>query len=121
MKLLLYVSETGEVEERLRKVFQAKTQDTEWEICPTIGSLSHVLRRYSPEIDVAILVASNVDDLLELHSIANLLSYLRLILILPDQNKETLTHAHKLKPRFFTYMDSSFHEIAVVLERMLTK
>jgi len=43
----------------------------------------------------------------------------RIILILPDRDRETITNGLKLRPRFFTYADEDFGEVAAVLAKML--
>jgi hypothetical protein len=119
LKAILYISESGEVEDRLRRMLQASTQKTDWIICRTVGSLSQIIMQNSTEITIAVLAALNAKDLLELVSIGDLLSDLRIILIAPDGDKETVAGAHTLRPRFLTYVDRTFDEIAAVVKKML--
>jgi hypothetical protein len=44
---------------------------------------------------------------------------IKIVLILPDRNNETIVIGHKLRPRFLSYTDSDFIDVAVVLENML--
>ena len=52
-------------------------------------------------------------------SLRKLLSDLRLILILPDRDRDTVMSAHALRPRFLTYADGNLDDIAAVLRKML--
>jgi hypothetical protein len=121
MKLLLYISGADEVEDRLRRVLQGAVPKRDWEICRTIDGLSHTLLQYSSEIAVAVLAASTPGDLLDFILIGDLLNDLRVVLIVPDRNKEIISMVHKLRPRFFTYADGSFEDLGAVLKKMLEK
>jgi len=44
---------------------------------------------------------------------------MRIILILPDEDNETITMGHTLFPRFSTYADSDFKDVAAVLKKMI--
>lgn len=43
----------------------------------------------------------------------------RLILVLPDDDIETISQGHALRPRFVTYVESDFIDISAVLGKML--
>ncbi|MCD6199973.1 MAG: hypothetical protein J7K15_15635, partial [Deltaproteobacteria bacterium] len=53
-------------------------------------------------------------------SVRDLIWDLRLILILPDREAGTIAKGHILRPRFLTYLDSDFTEVAAVLKKMLS-
>ena len=59
------------------------------------------------------------EDLVDLLSIRNLLDDLRVILLLPNREKETINKGHTLRPRFLTYADSNLLNVAAVLSKML--
>lgn len=50
-----------------------------------------------------------------------LLHDIRIILILPDRSDETISAGYKLHPRFISYADSDFKDVAAVLKRMISK
>ena len=58
-------------------------------------------------------------ELEKILTLQDLLSDIRIILILPDRTPNTISKAHKLAPRFLTYLDSDFGEIKAVLHKML--
>ena len=58
----------------------------------------------------------HLDDIL---AARELLMDHKIILILPDTNPETVAMGHVLRPRFITYDDSDFLEMASVLRHLL--
>ena len=53
------------------------------------------------------------------HDIHDLLIDIRLIIILPDRQADTIEIAHALHPRFLSYIDNNFKDVNVVLNRMI--
>jgi hypothetical protein len=49
------------------------------------------------------------------------MSAVRLVLVLPDEEDETIALAHGLRPRFVTYADGDYSELREVLQKMLKK
>jgi hypothetical protein len=64
-------------------------------------------------------LASSREDLEAILSIVELFYDLRIILILPDRKKETISKGLKLYPRYLSYADGDFSDVAAVLEKML--
>jgi hypothetical protein len=60
----------------------------------------------------------HLDRLLEVES---LLKSIPLILILPNQKKNTIALAHRLLPRFLTFSDDDPGRVAAVLKKMIEK
>jgi hypothetical protein len=89
------------------------------EICQTIASLSRRLRRFEDRPGVVVLLAPGKGDLSELLAIRSLFRGLRLILLLPDREPETISKGHTLMPRFLAYCDGNFGDVAAVLKKML--
>jgi len=72
------------------------------------------------ENTVAVLLASCRKDLLDILSLQDLLLYMRIILILPNREHDTVAMGHTLRPRFISYCDSDFLEVSGVLCRMMS-
>lgn len=89
------------------------------EICRTLGSLSQRLRRIEDRPSVLILFAMDERDLSELLAMRALFRDLRIILLLPDRERETISKGHSLMPRFLAYCDGNFRDVAAVLNKML--
>lgn len=58
------------------------------------------------------------EDLGELGSMRDLLAGVRVLLILHDQNNETIALAHKLLPAYIAYVDDGILDIVSVLRRL---
>ena len=119
MNLLFYAPVTDGVGERLQGVVKVLVPEENLEIHRTIDSLSRRLRRPTYDVAVAVFLAPTKEDLLEILSIKDLIWNLRIILILPDREEDTIAQGHTLRPRFLTYADGNFADVAVVLRTML--
>ena len=119
MGVLLYSTSKKGPGERLQSVIKAFVPKREIELLGTIQSLSRRLREPKDDKDIGILVAASRDELRELVSVSDLLEDLRIVLVLPDREEETIAKGHTLKPRFLSYADSNFIDVAAVLSKML--
>ena len=119
MNLLLYATETMGKGKHLQSVIEESVPEYKTEIYRTIESLSYRLQQPKYDLAVAVLLASSREDLVDLLSIRNLLDDLRVILLLPNREKETINKGHTLRPRFLTYADSNLLNVAAVLSKML--
>lgn len=68
---------------------------------------------------LVILHAGSLADLEKFVSLRELLTGNKVILILPDRNRDTVDLGHSLRPRFITYNDSDFLEMAAVIRHIL--
>lgn len=121
MNILYYTSTINGAGKRLQEAIESVVQAENTEIYRNLESLIQRLRRPTQLLDVSILLANSRTDFLDLLSIRDLLLNLRIILILPDGNKETITRGHTLFPRFLTYVNSDFKDVAAVLKKMIQK
>jgi hypothetical protein len=119
MNLLVYVAKSDGVAQHLQQVIQEIVPKKNLEIYRNFNSLSYRLQQPMNGLKIAILSASSDQDLSDFLSLQDLLSELRIILILPDREPSTLEKAHILGPRFMTYTDSDFEDIRAVLRKMV--
>jgi hypothetical protein len=91
------------------------------EAVQTIESLKNRLRRLPKGIDIAILIAKDREQLREFVSMKDFLDGVSIILILPDQDRETISQATKLYPSFISFIDSDFSLVSDVLGNMLNR
>ncbi len=119
MKLVLYANRTDGAGERLHKIIEALVPEEQTEIYQTIHSLSRRLRRPKCDVAIAVILTTTKDELLEISSLKDLLGDIRVILILPDMEDETIAIGHKLRPRFLSYADGDFKDIGAVLCKIL--
>ena len=119
MNLLFFTSSNNEPTKRLQRVIEAIFQEENIEIHRTIESLSQRLCQLPNKPSIAILLVTSQEELLDILHIRKLFRDIRIVLILPDREESTVAKGHRLYPRFFSYIDSDFKEIAAVLNKML--
>lgn len=118
MKVVIYSSDRVDAE-CIRRVFEDMVSDAQLEFCHTLKDLARWLRFPIYECAVAVLIASDKEELSNLVNLKDLFSFVKLILIAPDQDEETLTNAHKLRPRFLSFSKNDFSDVASVLAKMI--
>ncbi len=83
--------------------------------------LFRVLSQPMHGIATAILLISTDHELVELQRFKDIILRIPTILILPDQNRDTITKGFVLRPRFLTYADSDFSEVRDVFRKIISK
>lgn len=91
------------------------------DVLRSVDSLSQKLQKPWEKKPIVIILVYKKDELLDLISIREQLHQMRLILVLPDAEKGTISLAHRLRPNYLTYIYSNPKELKVVLQRMLEK
>jgi hypothetical protein len=119
MNLLLYQSTNNGSGERLREVIHTLFSKEQTETYTSIEDLSFRLHQSMFDVDLAILLASSKSELLDLILLRDLLLGVRIILILPDKKRDTISRGHSLYPRYLSYVDSDFKDVAAVLDKMM--
>ena len=119
MEVLLYATEADDAGKRLARIITTTLAGLDIQVCQSINSLTQKLRQPRDCFFIVVLLAHNKKELSNILSLKDLFWDLRLILILPDQEKNTIAKGHKLYPRFLSYIDSDFKVVAAVLEKML--
>jgi hypothetical protein len=61
------------------------------------------------------------EDILELIGVRHLFRHVPVVLVLPDTDEETIALAHRLRPRYLTYIDTHFVGLYPVLERLFER
>jgi len=100
---------------------KSRTNFSIMETVQTIESLKKRLHRLPKGIDIAVLTARDREQLKELVSMKEFLDGISIILILPDQDRETIAHATKIYPSFISSIDSDFSLVSDVLGNMLNQ
>ena len=120
MKLLVYSRKSDGAIDRLQGQIEACMQGNMTETFNSVKIFSQRLSRLNitREEMIAVLFAENMKELLDLISIRDLLDDIGIILILPDDKKETISAGHRLWPRYISYTDSNFKDVAAVLNKM---
>jgi hypothetical protein len=85
------------------------------------SELEYHLRHQFHDNLIAVLLPANKNELTDLISLKNIFGDIPIILILPDRDNNTIALGHKLRPRFMTYADSDFLDVATVMMKMKGK
>ena len=86
----------------------------------TVNKLESRLKKTSStEKEILILLAESKTRLDELTSLIYLLENKRIILILPDDSKETISKASQFFPRFFTPISCKYDDLCSVINKMM--
>ena len=117
MNLLVYAGSPEGLRGRWPELFQDSVPTYGIEIYRTIGTFLYRLQ-HPPEQFIIVLLLTDRKKFMEILSIQHWLEGSRLVLIVPDQEEETLKAAHRLRPRFLTYPENDFSELLRVLNRM---
>ena len=119
MNVLFYGPKNDKSTQELCKVVFKRIPKNKTEKCSTLADLTRRLRQPQNDIGIALLTARTKQDLEDLVALRELLSDIRVILILPDRDHDTISKAHALYPRFLSYIDRDFDEVKAVLSKML--
>ena len=119
MDLVFYSPVSGSPEERLQRVIESVIPAWGGAVCRTIDDLSERLLQPTNDLAIALLLAEKRGDIEELLSVSSLFRNTRIILVVPDRDKETIAAAHLLRPRLLTYSDSDFDDVFTVMTKII--
>jgi len=119
MALILYLSRGGKFEERLRKIVQETVPKEKVEVYRTLEGLSSRLHKSIFDIRAMVISVSNREELLGFLYLRDFLNDLRIVLILSEDDPETIAMAHALRPRFLAWRESNLSNIGLVLQRIV--
>jgi len=119
MALILYLPVTDEPANQLYKIVKRAASKRKVELCRSIHELSERLSRPLFNFHISILFAADRKDLLAITSLGHFLSDMRIILVLPDHDPETIAKGHLLRPRFILWLDDDFTQMEIILKRMI--
>lgn len=119
MELLFYSSKKNGAGRRVQNIIEGLIPEEDIGIFRTVEALADRLRQFRHNLSLAVILARTHKEFKDVLLIRDLLSDLPIILILPDRDKNTISQGHSLYPRFLTYSDGDFTDVAAVLEKML--
>jgi hypothetical protein len=121
MNLLVYTTASRWTVERLEASLAPFVPDGALKIHRSIGDFSHKLRQPKDDMTIAVLLLARPEDLLDVLAIRHLFGGIRLILVLPDTEEDTIAMAHRLRPRYLTYIDGNFLGLSSVVNKMVER
>jgi len=123
MKLLLYAEETSRTGLQFQRMLEIFDMEIDIKVYRTIDSLACGLLQpdISYEGTIAVLLAHSKKELQSLLSIRDLITDVRVIMVLPDREDDTIKKGFLLYPRLVTYVDGDFVLVAAVLKKMIAR
>jgi len=119
VKILFYSRAREGCERAIEEGLSTLVSGERLEVYRSIEDLSNRLHRLLDRDAIAILQVRAKEELLDLVSISDLLQDVRIILLLPDREDETISLAHRLRPRFLSYTNADPSDVFAVLSKML--
>ena len=90
-------------------------------IARQMDQLIQILRQPLNGVVAAIIFAENENELQGLITLQDQLQRIPFILILPDQERDFITKAHSLRPRYLAYADSDLSDVRDVFKKIICK
>ena len=120
MTFLLYARE-NETGRRLRDRIEGLMLNHRLESFGSIEKLIKRLRQPVNGFSMAVILAASRNEFSRILEFGDLLESLKVIIILPDRNPDTISAALKLHPRYMSYTDGDFLDVSLVAGRMIQK
>jgi hypothetical protein len=119
MKVALFNhGKNGNTHEHLKNVAASIIAHSSLETYSDFSLFYDRLRHIPREIDVAVLVAGDMDRLFELVSLKDYLDGIHVILVLPGRDPDMVSMGYRLYPRYMGYTDEDLTNVGLVLEKM---
>ncbi len=118
-EISFYSKKTSGAGKRLQRIIETFVPESSLSVCRKFDVLLNKLHQPGHNIGILILLTTSKKELLEILTIKDLLSDIRIIAVLPDREKDTISNGHGLHPRYVTYADSDFIEVGAVLAKMM--
>jgi hypothetical protein len=119
MKCIFYEKKSGIIAGQIIGLLKASAIENKTELYHTIRTLSQRLTRPIDGLAIMVLIAGDRKDLLSILAIQKLFGFIKIIIILPDREDESVKIGYKLQPRFLTYVNGDISEVHAVLRKML--
>jgi hypothetical protein len=118
MQLLIYSGGDSENNKRLETAVHKVIPKDRIELYKSLLDLRERLRTPVEPESVAVLSASNREELRQMQPLRRLLPELFVVLVIPDRKKSTIELAHLLLPRFLSRQSDDFGDLGKVLDKI---
>jgi len=119
MQLLFYAGSNDKDKDRLEAAIHDAAPGRAIESFTRLDALRERFRLIVEPDSIAVLLASDREELRELQMFRELLTEIYIILVIPDWQESTVKLAHLLLPRFLSQKEDSFTDIKKVLKKMV--
>ena len=118
MQLLLYSSGDDQNTKRLEVAVHKVIPESQIELFKRLNDFMERLRMLIEPNSIAVLSASNREELQQMQRLRKLLTEIYVIIVIPDRMESTLRLAHLLLPRFLSQKESDFTDLKKVIKKM---
>jgi len=119
MQLLLYLSGADQNNKRLEAAVHNVIPANQIERFKSLTDFGERLRMPIEPDSIAVLSASNRDELQRMQPLRGLLTEIFVVLVVPDRKKSTIELAHLLLPRFLSQKNDNFLNLGKVLDKIV--
>lgn len=119
MSVVVYSGERPADIQQIESVVEKVAPEHRVSVCRDLHALRRSLYGSREHLRIAILNVADRKELEGLVLLREMLSGLRIVLIVPDQDQTTLSLAHRLQPRFLARADGDWDEIRMVLGKLI--
>ena len=118
MRLLFYSSGDAQNNKRLEAVVRQVIPESKIELFQRLDGFRERFRRPIEPDSIAVLSASNREELRQMQLLRGLRTEIHVVLVIPDRKKSTIELAHLLLPRFLSQKENDFADLKIVLNKM---
>ena len=118
MQLLFYSSGEDQNDKRLEAAVRKVIPESQIAFFKSLEDFRKRLQRPVEPDSIAVLSASNRQELRRMQALRELLPEIYVILVVPDRKKSTIELAHLLLPRFLSQIESDFTDLSQVVNKM---
>jgi len=118
MQLLFYSSGDDQNKKRLEAAVHKVIPESKIELFKRLDDFRERLRMPIEPDSIAVLSASNREELQQMQLLRGLLTEIYVVLVIPDRKKSTIELAHLLLPRFLSQRKDNFMDLSKVLNKM---
>ena len=118
MQLFFYSSGDDPNNKRLEAAVHKVIPESKIEVFKRLDGFRERLRTPIEPDSIAVLSASNREELQQMQLLRGLLTEIYVLLVIPDREKSTIEIAHLLLPRFLSQKNDNFIDLSKVLNKM---
>jgi hypothetical protein len=118
MQLLFYTSRDDQNGKRLEAAVRKVIPESAIISFKRLDDFRERLRMPLEPDSIAVLLASDREELQQIQLLCGLLTEIFVVLVLPDRKKSTIDLAHLLLPRFLSQKSDDFADLSKVLDKM---
>ncbi len=120
--LVIFIQNRSDATGRLlEKTIRQTFPDTRQQVCRTLSELASCLFEPTPftEPKILVLFADTKERLRQLIDLLEKFDDIKILLILPDADRNSFSLGHKLRPRFVITKDQGFDDLCAVIHKMI--